>query len=63
MGGSITTWSKGLPCPQVRLNTGRPPTVSGSSRLGCLKRKRTLRSSSTSTPATSISIVLKAGDV
>jgi hypothetical protein len=54
MGGSITTWSKGLPLPQSRLNTGsNVPTVSGSSRLGCLKRKRTVRSSSTSTPATS----------
>jgi hypothetical protein len=37
MGVSITTWSKGLPAPQSRLNTGRPPTMSGSSRLGFLK--------------------------
>ena len=63
---SITTWSKLLRwpvlgstvLPQARLKMGKPPTVSGSSRLGFLKRKRTVRSPNTSKPATSASTVL-----
>ena len=57
MGTSMTIWSSGvctLPCqPHFWLNTGKLPTIKGSSLLGRTKSNRMLRSPKTVAALTS----------